>query len=205
MKRKWDYFKKNRKICILVSGVIIVLVILGGPIIINYAFSTPAPCKMLEVDWGVDDALNYYGTVLSFLGTTLLSIVALIQNERIKQMEMKRDFPLFVCLYEGCCSTGGFSFKLINANSNANFYGIEAYDCEINGEKINIHEGKVDKEYLSGNIPETIITFSSSMFNGGNLIKFKIKCYDVYQNKHIYEFTKDLDKQEKSCLIKKVQ
>ena len=55
------------------------------PLLINQAFSKPAWCEWLAVDWEAKDALAYYGSALSFIGTVIFSGLALWQNHKIQE------------------------------------------------------------------------------------------------------------------------
>ncbi|WP_461811091.1 hypothetical protein, partial [Faecalimonas sp.] len=76
--KKW--FKKPG---LYVLIVILILTIIGIPVVINEIYKYGATISKPYITiWGADEVLSYYGTVLSFLGTFILGVVAYKQNER---------------------------------------------------------------------------------------------------------------------------
>jgi len=82
-------FLKRHWFFVSVIFLIALFLIAGVPLLINLAFTKPAPCKLLAVDWEAKDALSYYGSALGFLGTVIFSGLALWQNHIIQQANDK--------------------------------------------------------------------------------------------------------------------
>ena len=74
-----------KKSWIIIGAITALILIIGGPILINALFYTPAWCKAFAVDWDAKDALVYYGSALGFLGTAIFSGLALWQNHVIQE------------------------------------------------------------------------------------------------------------------------
>lgn len=88
MSKFFEFLKKNKKTTFILLLAVFIATY-GIPLLINWAFSKPAPCDFLAVDWDARDALSYYGSVLGFLGTVILSGLALWQNHVIQEANNK--------------------------------------------------------------------------------------------------------------------
>lgn len=110
----WRFFKEHW-IAVIACVVTVLFAVIGVPLLINWAFSTPALCNFFDVDWDARDALAYYGSALGFLGTVIFSGLALWQNHVIKtesdkhtklleQMECQKNMPI---LHFGANSSNG--------------------------------------------------------------------------------------------------
>lgn len=71
---------------ILLIALISLAVFIGIPLIINWAFTTPARFSLFEMDDKSDTALLFYGSVLSCVGTVILGIVSWNQNKNALKM-----------------------------------------------------------------------------------------------------------------------
>ena len=69
-------------ICLLL---IVLLFCFCGPILINVLFKLKTTHKFFIAEWGAGDALVYYGSVLTFISTTILSSLAVWQNQMLKK------------------------------------------------------------------------------------------------------------------------
>lgn len=79
--------------------VLIIVFILVIPILINESYNSDTVLYVTQ--WGATDVLSFYGTVLSFVGTVVLGIVALEQSrkanqlsERMLKAEERREIPI---------------------------------------------------------------------------------------------------------------
>lgn len=87
--------KKNKVLVIILIAVIFILIVL--PIDINEIFII----KTNSALWSSSDFLSYYGSLLSFIGATVLGVVALKQSmfanalsERMLNLEESKDIPI---------------------------------------------------------------------------------------------------------------
>ena len=80
MNKFWNFLKNNWLVVVIV--VIVLFAVVGGPLLINQAFSEPAWCDFFAVDWEAKDALAYYGSALGFVGTVVLGAIAVYQTKK---------------------------------------------------------------------------------------------------------------------------
>ena len=76
----FDWLKRHKILITIISFVII----FGVPLIIHVLFKIKAPNSFWVAEWSAGDLLSYYGSILAFLGTVVLGILALYQNHIIK-------------------------------------------------------------------------------------------------------------------------
>lgn len=74
----------RHKIALLVIVFILLIITVGIPLMINWLYKQSALAPFFATEWGAADALSYYGSVLTFLGTAALSTLSLWQNHQIK-------------------------------------------------------------------------------------------------------------------------
>lgn len=73
---------------IIVTIIITVIICFAGvPLGVNYAFRHVAPMDILAARWEASDALNYIATMLAFIGTFFLGLVAWKQNTDLQKVE----------------------------------------------------------------------------------------------------------------------
>lgn len=73
---------------IIVTIIITVIICFAGvPLGVNYAFRHVAPTDILAARWEASDALNYIATMLAFIGTFFLGLVAWKQNTDLQKVE----------------------------------------------------------------------------------------------------------------------
>lgn len=73
--------------CILI--VLLCLIVALIPLVINIAFKFDFKIWWLESEWSAGDALSFYGTVLSFIGTISLGIVTIWQTKKSNEISKK--------------------------------------------------------------------------------------------------------------------
>ena len=196
MEELFDWIKNHKK---TVAGILIII-IFGIPFMINILFKFTAPTRLFEAEWEAPDALAYYGALLSFLSTSLLSMLALWQNEKLQKLEESRESPILLCQNVGCSGNyGDLNISLINANNNSMVYEIAPIDFKIVNELGTViseaARGTIDKKCLGGNEQTANIKFKNESISEDNVyIIFKIKCFDLYHKEHIYEFRQFVEK-----------
>lgn len=83
-------FHKNKKstakrtLCYIFWGLSILIVIFL-PFVVEKIYYMKAPCSFFEVKYDAKDILSYYGSVLSFVGATILGILTLRQNKKAQE------------------------------------------------------------------------------------------------------------------------
>ena len=78
---------KHRTEIIITTIITILICFVAVPVGVNYAFRYEAPVDILAARWKASDALNYIATVLAFIGTFFLGLVAWKQNTDLKKIE----------------------------------------------------------------------------------------------------------------------
>lgn len=82
MKKRW-----YKKWWVYLIGVIIFAVLISVPFFMNYIWVEKVNNE--NIAFTASDILSFYGSLLSFLGTVILGIVALVQNEKIREFSIK--------------------------------------------------------------------------------------------------------------------
>lgn len=196
MEELFSWIKNHKRIVVGILFVIIFVI----PILINILFKLKAPIKLLESEWEAADMLGYYGSVLGFLSTTLLSTLAIWQNEKIKQLEEAKEAPVLLCQNMGCSGNyGNLNISLLNANANSVVYEIKPIELNIVNKSRTIissdEKGSIDRKSLGGNETIATIKFKNKSIHEDNVwIIFKVKCFDLYQKEHTYEFRQFIEK-----------
>ena len=130
MKEKAKNFLKKRWPMVMVGVFIFLFMIAGVPLLINWAFTSPAVCDFFVVNWEAKDALSYYGSVLGFIGTAIFSGLALWQNHIIKtesdrraqiaeKMEQQKHLPILTVSPQssnGNCMNLSFGIRNLSEN-----------------------------------------------------------------------------------------
>lgn len=71
------------------------LVIIAGIFIINFLFQQHWGIKLLEAEWSAGDALSFFGTILTIVGTvisTCIGVKMTIEEERKKDLENEKNY-----------------------------------------------------------------------------------------------------------------
>jgi len=76
----FEWIKNHKKISIGVSILLFLFFITIMPFILNKIYYLTAPCDFFNVGYSVDYILDYYGAVLTFIGTVSLGIITVYQN-----------------------------------------------------------------------------------------------------------------------------
>lgn len=204
----FEWIKEHPKKTIRIAILCVVFLTIGVPVIIHICFKIPAPFQFWEADWESGNVLEYYGAILGFLGTALLSALALYQNYEIKKesdakqalierMEYEKEMPLFRVKNLYCNGNfGNLNLSVFNVSDNV------AYDLEVSSFKVENREGvciceskmtKIKRTELVGNT-ETGIEFVNDSFFGKDLkIAFQIKCKDKFGKSHTYNVSSKIE------------
>lgn len=177
--------------------------IAGVPLIIHILFKMNSGIPFLEAEWTAGDALGYYGSILSFIGTVVLGALALYQNRLIKDesdkratllehKEHERYMPKFETNSRGCmgsCAKLHFSIKNISDNSSTE---ICLYDIKILSPDHRVH-WEYDGTYQFGTIPakdKREVTLNNPSLSGdGYIFELRMSCKDIYNDIHNYIIT----------------
>lgn len=87
-----DWLKKNYKIFFVV-----LLLILGGPIVINILFKIKSPIWFLAAEWDASAALSYYGAIIAaFLAIYGIFITVQYSQQNYREDVRNRSLPFLV-------------------------------------------------------------------------------------------------------------
>jgi len=114
-----DFLKfiiEHRK-ALCVIAFLLLIIIVGIPLLINWLYKQPALIPFFVAEWGAADALSYYGSVLTFLGTAALSTLALWQNHQIKVGNDKHS--AFLAQLEKARNAIHFKIQVVSLLANA--------------------------------------------------------------------------------------
>lgn len=75
-----EWIKSHKLLTMAFIILIFLIFIIFMPIILNKIYYTKAPCYFFAVEYDISSILDYYGSILTFIGTTCLGIVTIYQN-----------------------------------------------------------------------------------------------------------------------------
>ncbi len=186
---------KNYAISLLLIVLVIIVVI---PFIINCLFKLVSPCNLLIAEWDAGDALIFYGAVLSFFSTTLLSALALWQNHVIKEennkhtailerMEKAKNQPFLVIdEVSGQENAKDLSFYVKNMSNNI-AHNITFFNfCIIDnaGNVVKKMNKKANTDFLTCSSKYRINLANPPFSEKTHRICFDIQYYDMLGEKH---------------------
>lgn len=194
---KW--IKKHKALFIIIC-VLILIALIGIPFAINLLFKVDTKINMFHAEWSAGDALGYYGSVLSFLGTVILGALALYQNHIIKEEADKKsalleekehieNMPKFSMHFRSCFGFAvklGFAIKNYSKNIS---YDIKVYDIRIKSNDTTMWESKqiYKTAALDSNSEFKINLDSPEIKDADNLILLAyMTCKDKYNDNHEY-------------------
>ena len=189
-----EKLKKYQKFVII----LLILGITGVPIVIHLLFKINFNIKWLQAEWSAGDILVYYGSVLSFLGTVLLSSLALWQNHEIKvesdkhtqyleQLEARKNSPRFSA-NKSMSEKNNRNLEIIVENISENV----AYNIEFLEFKMYENENIVWKQEKGRkfDVIKPGCTINIQLDNPDicteHELKFKLVSFDEFNVKHRY-------------------
>lgn len=189
---------RKHKIFVLI---VVLIIVVGVPLIIHclYKFSPPPGFEFFSTEWDAGDALQYYGAVLAFCGTVILGALSLYQNEIIRKESDKRialqeqrehdaNMPKFRVRHQSSSGLhSNMRVSLENISDNvANEIIVYKIRVEKNDEKIWESPTGVHFDVVKPNSKEIMDLRTPTIAEEGICIKFDMKCYDKYEEIHIY-------------------
>lgn len=177
--------------------IIVFILLIGVPFITHCLFKINAKHSFWVSTWSAGDFLSFYGSVLSFAATVILSFLALWQNEIIRdesnkhtklleEMEKSKSCPFFYIYH---CGHGVFHshIKIGIQNISDNI----AIDLELT--EMNKSLKRKDELFKTYNILKPQGTWEVDLENGfleeKNIIEMSIDCKDIYGNKIMFNIT----------------
>lgn len=195
----FNWLKKHKILVCVLSFIII----LGVPLAIHILFKINSGIPFFEAEWTAGDALGYYGSILSFIGTVILGVLALYQNRIIKEesdkreelmerQERERNMPKFSVRGQssrGNCAYLGISINNVSENIATN---IKIYDAKIISPKQEII-WKIKKELffeIIMPINHIIAEFDNiSIQDDESQYLIWMQCEDKYNEVHRYKIS----------------
>lgn len=209
--QKFLKYIKNHIILLICLVLSILIVTMGIPFLINYSFKTTALTSIFIAEWDAGDALVYYGAMLSFFSTTLLSILALWQNHIIEEknhihttllekMEKEKNAPCLIIdniSWKQDAKTLDFDIKNVSENIAHNIRADDFLIIDENkGEK-----GKIEKtfevRYLGFSASYHIRLLNLQIGNQTDHICFNIYYSDKFNEIHkcaVESYFEDIEK-----------
>lgn len=201
------YIQKHKNRVAFLILISLLIIIIGIPLLINCLFKYSIPCKFFNAEWSAGDALAYYGEILSFLGTTILSALALWQNHVIEEksnkhtailelMEKEKNLPyLIIEKISGFKNNQDLTLNIKNESENIalNVIVSEFSIVDKQGNTMWEKNTKYSASYLNSSTPLEIRLANPEIKDASDRIIFTITYYDKFNDKHernaIGEFT----------------
>ncbi len=198
-----EWIKKHK----VVVGVIMVVIIFVIPFLIHCAFKVYS-CDFLSTDkWDAGDILQFYGSMLAFIGTVSLGVLSLHQNQIIKEESDKRIRlqelrkremikPMFrVRLKNKCDCNSKIEVQIENITDNDAFE-VYFFPMQIINSKKDIlwkKESTIHQDAILGKEIYTLKLQNDGWIEDDVSIKIGMKCNDKYGGErkyNIYAFCK---------------
>lgn len=190
----------------------------GVPLIINYCFKTSAIDEIFVAEWDANAALTYWGATLTFFSTTILSALALWQNDVIKKessrhslqlqlMEYRKVMPLFsvICTSE-YSEFQKMRIRICNISENPAFCVTIKKACvgNINWNLLEGQSNKTEKTLFAHQTLEE--TCQNGPISGREYLQIELLCFDIYRNEIACCYFGKINLDEKSivCYLEKI-
>lgn len=192
----FDWIKKHWIYVLLLALVIV----LGVPFGIHLLFKIHPRVAFFSAEWSAGDALTYYGSVLSFVGTVVLGALALYQNRLIKieadkraaileEKEHEKNMPRFAVKSRGCrgnCSYFHFDIKNISDNSATEIKIFNIHISAGDGRKLWDSSKAYVYDSIAANSQIEVKLDNPSVQEDGSMFSMQMKCRDKYNEFHQY-------------------
>lgn len=204
----FNWIKKHKVLLVLIS-LAVLFALVGIPLIINLLFKFNCGISMFQAEWSAGEALGYYGSVLSFIGTVVLGALALYQNHIIKEEANKRsaeiesrdrieNMPKFSMTYRLHHRFGErIRFGISNLSRNIS-YEIKVYNIRILSDNYVLWKTEaVYKKNSLNSDEEFVIDLDSPEISSTNrfVLLANMSCKDKYNERHEYELKMYCSKQ----------
>lgn len=197
MRGLFKFFKTHKK-CVILFFLLLSVLVVVIPFLINFMFKQASPCDLFTAEWNAGDVLAFYGAVLSFLSTSILSVLALWQNHIIKEenekhrvilerMEREKNYPLLIIGdVVGHGNAQDLTFDIKNLSDNiAQRITVSNFCIRDEKEKEII---RIEKEcyidYLTRSAPYKINLTNPPITEKSHKICFDLQYYDLFDEIH---------------------
>lgn len=180
--------------CIILLSITLIFLI---PFLINLSFKYSS-IDLFSAEWSAGDLLSFYGTMLSFIGTTFLGCLTLYQNHTIKKnsddrmkdlekAEHDRNMPKFYITFSSCSGNKKhLSINLINISENiaTNISISKIQDKNVDGTLINQQTRAIKIPVLKGGETQRIELNNYGLNEKEGIISFDLDYEDKYFETH---------------------
>lgn len=176
---KW--IKDNRGVGIFIIIFLFIFFIIIIPLLINKVYYLDAPFDFLKVGYDVSDILNYYSSILTFIGTVSLGVITVYQNY-ISQKKTDKINKLTLELQRKSMEMAERNYMKETVNENKkNWPKFEIENLGSNGRYMNL---SASIKNVSENVVSEIKSLSFEVFNKHNNIitysdKVKLGSYSL--------------------------
>lgn len=192
----FDWIKKHKLFIAIVS----IFIIAGVPFLIHVLFKIKTANSFWVAEWDAGDMLGYYGSILSFIGTVILGILALYQNHIIRmeadkttklleRREYESNMPKFVAKSNSSNgNTSNLSFTIRNISENL-ASEIEIYAVQVikpNNEIFWNTNVIYKRTAIASNCEYCVDLKNPPIYEDGYIFSMEMKCLDKYNEMHIY-------------------
>ncbi|WP_428817328.1 hypothetical protein ACQR2L_13760 [Clostridium butyricum] len=148
-------------ICIFLFMIFVVL----SPYIINKLYNMNPLCDFFDIDYNVENILDYYGNVLAFIGTVSLGVITIYQNYLAqKKTDEVNKLQLELAKKSMALSEQNYQ-KQMEDNNNKALPKFEIKDKSINGHYMNLC---VSLKNVSSTIVSRLISVSFEVYSSEN-------------------------------------
>lgn len=174
--------------------IFILILIISVPFIIHCLFKIKTNHLFWVSTWSAGDFLVYYGSVLSFCATGILSFLALWQNEIIRRESNKHTKLLEEMEKNKCCPYFNISFvkeKVNHSNIEISIQNVSeniAIDMELFEVNGTLKRKGTFYEHLGLLAPQGVLTvyLENDFLETKDVIEMLIQCKDMYGNLRLY-------------------
>lgn len=186
---------KNPKKFIAITAIVLLIMIFVIPFVLNCLFKYGTSFDIFVAEWDSGDALSFYGTILSFIGTSVLSILALYQNHcidklskehssRIEEMEKERYEPCFyINNFNSTGKLSNISFEIKNISDNI-IQNVIVCDVHLINQESTIGDDKFQKAVLYKDNALLIELKNKSIGTKDPVLNFKVQYNTVLGETH---------------------
>ncbi len=195
----FNWLKKHK----ILMGLLSIVIILGVPLAIHILFKINSGIPFFEAEWTAGEALGYYGSILSFIGTVVLGILALYQNRLIKeesdkreqimeQREHERNMPKFTVVSKDSNGNSANLHFVVNNISENNATDIKVFSIKVISPENTVYwQSKIDYTFdcIAANTCVEIKLNNTSIQKDGYIFSMKMNCKDKYNVPHDYSIS----------------
>lgn len=163
----FNWLKNHKKISLGIIVFLLLFFIIIMPLVLNWLYYSDAPSDFFEVGYGISNILDYYGSILTFIGTVSLGIITVYQNY-VSQKKTDEVNKLTLELQKKSMAMAEQNYekeKLNQLNKNTPKFELRSRGC--NGHYMNLW---ADLKNVSNIIVSGIKSVSFEVFDESNTI-----------------------------------